>query len=40
VVSGRQGTSVSVTHATFAKLPDEAPQAESLHRPTSIRGHA
>jgi two-component sensor histidine kinase len=39
VVSGSQGTSVSVTHATFAKMPDEASQVESL-RPTSIRGHA
>ncbi len=26
VVSGRQGTSVVVTHATFAKMPDETPQ--------------
>ena len=40
VVSGPQGTSVSVTHATFAKMPDETPQVESLSRPTSIRGHA
>ena len=31
VVSGRQGTSVLVTHATFAKIPDGAPQAERLH---------
>jgi two-component sensor histidine kinase len=39
VVSGPHGTSVSVTHATFAKIPDETPQAESL-KPTSIHGHA
>jgi two-component sensor histidine kinase len=40
VVSGRDGTSVSVTHATFAKMPDEkkpdeVSPAEGL-RPTSI----
>jgi two-component sensor histidine kinase len=40
VVSGPQGTSVLVTHATFAKLPDAAPKVESLVSPTSIRGHA
>ena len=40
VVSGRQGTSVSVTHATFAKMPGEASQEEDRLRPTSIRGHA
>ena len=40
VVSGPQGTSVLVTHATFAKVPDGASQVESLIRPTSIRGHA
>ena len=40
VVSGPQGTSVLVTHATFAKMPDGTPQVESLFRPTSIRGHA
>jgi two-component sensor histidine kinase len=44
VVSGRQGTSVSVTHATFAKMPDEPAQEheqeEDRFRPTSIRGHA
>jgi hypothetical protein len=39
-VSGRQGTSVSVTHATFAKMPQETPQVEGLSRPTLIRGHA
>jgi two-component sensor histidine kinase len=31
VVSGRQGTSVLVTHATFAKLPDGAPQVENAY---------
>ena len=40
VVSGRQGTSVVVTHATFAKMPDETSQVESLIMPTSIRGRA
>ncbi len=40
VVSGRQGTSILVTHATFAKMPDEASNVESLSRPQSIRGHA
>jgi chemotaxis protein methyltransferase CheR len=42
VVSGRQGTSVLVTHATFTKVPDEASQVqvESLIGLTSIRGHA
>jgi two-component sensor histidine kinase len=30
VVSGPQGTSVLVTHATFAKMPDETSQVESL----------
>ena len=40
VVSGPHGTSVSVTHATFAKMPDETSQVESLSRPTSIREHA
>jgi len=39
VLSGPQGTSVLVTHATFAKMPDEASQAEDLLRPTSIRRH-
>jgi two-component sensor histidine kinase len=38
VVSGPQGTSVLVTHATFAKMPDEP--GRSLFTPTSIRGHA
>jgi chemotaxis protein methyltransferase CheR len=38
VVSGPQGTSVLVTHATFAKMPDEA--GRDLSRPTSIRAHA
>jgi two-component sensor histidine kinase len=42
VTSGPQGTSVSVTHATFAKLPDEASEAEDLSalRVTSVHGHA
>ena len=41
VASGPQGTSVLVTHATFAKIPDEASHAEDLViRPTSIRAHA
>jgi len=31
VVSSPQGTSVLVTHATFAKLPDEASEVERLH---------
>jgi chemotaxis protein methyltransferase CheR len=35
VVSGRQGTSVSVTHATFVKKPDEMSQVVSLRR-TSV----
>jgi two-component sensor histidine kinase len=35
VVSGREGTSVSVTHATFAKKPDEMFQVVSLRR-TSV----
>jgi two-component sensor histidine kinase len=40
VVSGLQGTSVLVTHATFAKMPDEASRVESLFKPKSVRGHA
>ena len=42
VVSGPQGTSVFVTHATFAKLPDEASRADDLStlRVTSVHGHA
>ncbi|QAY96609.1 histidine kinase [Methylovirgula ligni] len=40
VVSGREGTSVLVTHATFAKMPDEASQERGLSSPTSIPGHA
>jgi two-component sensor histidine kinase len=40
VTSGPQGTTVLVTHATFAKMPQEASHEESLSRPTSIRGHA
>jgi chemotaxis protein methyltransferase CheR len=40
VVSGSQGTSVLVTHATFGKMPDEAPPVESVVSSTSIRGHA
>jgi two-component sensor histidine kinase/PAS domain-containing protein len=39
VVSGPQGTSVSVTHATFAKKPDAISNVEAL-RPTSIHGRA
>jgi len=39
VVSGRQGTSVSVTHATFVKKPDETSRVESL-KPSSIRERA
>jgi chemotaxis protein methyltransferase CheR len=38
VVSGPQGTSVSVTHATFAKMPDEP--GRGFFSPTSTRGHA
>ena len=42
VASGPQGTSVSVTHATFAKVPDETSQEEAglALRLTSVRGHA
>jgi two-component sensor histidine kinase len=40
VTSGPQGTTVLVTHATFAKMPQAASHEESLPRPTSIRGHA
>jgi two-component sensor histidine kinase len=40
VVSGPQGTSVLVTHATFAKMPDETSQVESLFKPTSVHGRA
>jgi two-component sensor histidine kinase len=40
VVSGRQGTSVLVTHATFAKMPEEAAHVGNLSTPTSIRVHA
>jgi two-component sensor histidine kinase len=40
VVVGRQGTSVSVTHATFAKMPDGASQAATLLSSPSIPGHA
>ena len=40
VESGPQGTSVLVTHATFAKMPDETAQVESFFRPSLIRGHA
>jgi two-component sensor histidine kinase len=44
VESGRQGTLVSVTHATFAKMPDESAQEEgseeSSFRPTLVRGRA
>jgi chemotaxis protein methyltransferase CheR len=39
VVSGRQGTSVSVIHATFAKMPDGIANVESL-RLTSVHAHA
>ena len=38
VTSGPQGTSVLVTHATFAKMPDEA--ASDAFKPSSVRGHA
>jgi len=38
VASGPQGTSVLVTHATFAKMPVEA--GRDAFRPMSIRGHA
>jgi chemotaxis protein methyltransferase CheR len=40
VTSSPQGTLVLVTHATFAKMPDETSQVESVFKPTSIRGHA
>ena len=40
VMSGPQGTTVLVTHATFAKMPDETSQVESLSKPTSIHEHA
>jgi two-component sensor histidine kinase len=39
VVSSPKGTSVSVTHATFAKVPDAMSKVESLSQ-TSVRGHA
>jgi chemotaxis protein methyltransferase CheR len=39
VLSGPQGTTVSVTHATFAKMPQAAPKAADLMQ-SSIRGHA
>jgi two-component sensor histidine kinase len=39
VLSGSQGTTVSITHATFAKMPKAAWKAADLRRP-SIRGHA
>jgi two-component sensor histidine kinase len=39
VVGGPQGTSVSVTHATFAKTPDVVPDVEAL-KLTSVHGHA
>ena len=45
VFSGAEGTSVTVTHATFAKMPDakmpdDTPQAYGLLRRMSVRGHA
>jgi two-component sensor histidine kinase len=40
VMSGPQGTTVLVTHATFAKMPDEMSEVESLSKPTSIHEHA
>jgi chemotaxis protein methyltransferase CheR len=40
VVSGPQGTTVLVTHATFAKVPDVTSPVENLFKPTSVRGHA
>ena len=39
VLSGPQGTTVSVTHATFAKLPQATLKAAGL-MPPSIHGHA
>jgi len=39
VLSGPQGTTVSVTHATFAKLPQATLKAGGL-MPPSIHGHA
>src|ERR1700719_1679048 len=39
VLSGPQGTAVSITHATFAKMPQAARQATDLMQP-SIHGHA
>jgi two-component sensor histidine kinase len=39
VLSGPQGTTVSITHATFAKMPQAARQATDLMQP-SIHGHA
>jgi len=39
VLSGPQGTTVSVTHATFAKMPWAARQAADLMQ-SSIHGHA
>src|SRR3984957_18313770 len=40
VVSGREGTWVSFTHATFGKVPDAPAQEEDSFRPTLIRGRA
>jgi two-component sensor histidine kinase len=40
VVSGPQGTTVLVTHATFAKMPDETSPVENLFKPMSIHEHA
>jgi two-component sensor histidine kinase len=39
VVSGPQGTTVSVTHATFAKIPQAALKAAELTQPL-VQGHA
>jgi chemotaxis protein methyltransferase CheR len=39
ILSGPQGTTVSVTHATFAKMPQAARKAADLMQP-SIHGHA
>jgi len=40
VVGGPHGTSVLVTHATFAKKPDEVSQLENPVSSMSVRGHA
>ena len=40
VLSGPQGTTVSVAHATFAKMPPALSNAVGLTQQPSIRGHA